>query len=61
MVYANLSATGQVEQAYVVNSFDLKESSTVVDYGAYDSVENLTNLQPIEQAGEEITFTGEAG
>lgn len=61
VVYANLSATGQVEQAYVVNSFDLKESSTVVDYGAYDSVENLTNLQPIEQAGEEITFTGEAG
>ena len=61
VVYANLSATGQVEQAYVVNSFDLKESSTVVDFGAYDSVENLTNLQPLEQAGNQVSFTADAG
>lgn len=61
VVYANLSATGQVEQAYVVNSFDLQGAATVVDYGAYESVENLTDVQPLEQQEDTVTFSADAG
>ncbi len=43
-VYGVLSHNGEVEAIYVVNHIPLALSGTYVDYGAYKSIENLSNL-----------------
>lgn len=59
VVYATLTASGAQEDMYVVNSFAVEKPGTIVDYGPYTELKNLTNLQPIEQDGEQVTFTAD--
>lgn len=40
-IYVNLNQDGSVAGIYVVNEFELKEDSKIVDYGTYDEVRNL--------------------
>ena len=47
VIYGKLDAVGQVEQLYVVNHFQPTESKTIVDYGDYEKVVQLTGDQPL--------------
>ncbi|WP_188205575.1 coiled-coil domain-containing protein [Alkalibacillus aidingensis] len=59
VVYATLSATGEQQEMYVINSFDITEQGTMVDYGSYTNVKNLTNLLEIDHDREQVEFTAE--
>lgn len=55
VVYGKLSLEGEVNSLYVVNSFSMSKPGTIIDYGAYESVRNLTNLNKINQMnGDEV-------
>ncbi|WP_017185764.1 hypothetical protein [Alkalibacillus haloalkaliphilus] len=56
VVYATLNPFGQQNEMYVVNQFDVIEHGEMIDYGPYESVQNLTNLEDIELNNEEVTF-----
>lgn len=57
VVYAMLDASGDVNGIYVVNQFS---GGTIVDYGNYTSVRNLTTEDAITQEGDEVTFHTDA-
>jgi len=62
VVYATLSPTGERQEVYVVNIFDMIEEGDIVDYGTYSNVSNLTNLSEIEQEEEgKVEFTAPEG
>lgn len=61
VVYATLNASGERQEVYVVNIFDMVQEGRIVDYGAYTNVKNLTDLSDINQDGEVITFTAPEG
>lgn len=42
-VYVNLSHTGKPTEIQVVNSYQMPSTHTIVDYGAYTNITNLTN------------------
>lgn len=42
VVYSMLSADGTQKSSYIINQFEVKQPGRVVDYGHYDSVQNLT-------------------
>src|SRR5690625_512292 len=57
VIYGNLTANGKVQNMYVVNTFHVSKQGSMIDYGKYDHVRNLTNLLPIEQQdGKKIQF-----
>lgn len=55
VVYAMLQADGAVSGMYVVNSFD--RSGSIVDYGDYSAVRNMTTNDKITQNGNQVTIT----
>ncbi|MDR0292527.1 MAG: hypothetical protein LBH95_00025 [Oscillospiraceae bacterium] len=66
-VYARLSSGGEVQDIYVVNHFTLERGGLFSDYGAYSSVINLTDLNPLtvtdgtvraQTAGEHFYYQG---
>lgn len=61
VVYASLSAEGDVENVYVVNAFDVAAAGTLTDYGEYQSVRNLTDMSEIEQQGDSLSFEAQPG
>lgn len=54
-VYAMLNADGTINGMYVVNIFD--QSGSIVDYGDYSAVRNMTSDDKITQNGNKITVT----
>ena len=42
VVYVKLNNNGNVDNVYVVNSFDVKNGEKIVDYGSYSNVLNLS-------------------
>jgi putative membrane protein len=54
VVYATLKADGSLDSTYVVNSF---AGGEITDYGDYSSVKMLNTDDPIQQQGDEITFS----
>jgi putative membrane protein len=61
IVYANLDASGAVDNVYVINRFLLDQAGTIVDYGTYKAVTNLTDLADIHQTGDTITVDAQTG
>lgn len=61
VVYATLSATGDEQEIYVVNTLDVTKEGKIVDYGSYSSIKNLTNLSDIEQSGQKVELTAPKG
>ncbi|WP_306453951.1 YhgE/Pip domain-containing protein [Bacillus sp. FJAT-45350] len=61
VVYANLSANGNLEEIYVVNTLDVTKAGTIIDYGKYSSIKNLTNLSEIEQTDQTIRINASEG
>lgn len=60
-VYAKLKADGSIEDAYVVNAFDITEGGLVHDYGLYSEIKNLTNETDIKQDSQNISFENDKG
>lgn len=61
VIYATLKSDGAAESIYVVNQFRISSAGSIVDYGDYDSVVNLTDTQAITQEGDAISFTADEG
>ncbi len=60
-VYGKLASDGEATGAYVVNSFTVLDDGEITDYGEYDSILNLTNLDEIEEDKDEYTFYADKG
>ncbi|GAF13159.1 hypothetical protein JCM19046_768 [Bacillus sp. JCM 19046] len=61
VVYANLLASGAINELYIVNALDIEEEGLIVDYGSYDRLINLTSMADINQDGDEIQFEASEG
>ncbi len=61
VVYINLNAQGEVEEINVVNIFDLAQKGTIVDYGEYESLRNMTGTSAIDYHNGVITVQADAG
>ncbi|GGM27843.1 hypothetical protein GCM10011351_12180 [Paraliobacillus quinghaiensis] len=61
VVYATLNPSGEREEVYVVNIFDVVTEGNIIDHGTYSNVKNLTNLAEIEQEKNRITFPASEG
>lgn len=60
-IYAVLASDGSFENAYVINSFDVKKAGTVTCYGDYDFLKNLTTLDGIRDENGAQIFSAEEG
>lgn len=61
VVYARLAGDGAVNSIYVVNVLNPAQPGTVVDYGDYSAVENLTDTEAIERTGDAVTVSTTGG
>lgn len=61
VVYATLDPSGDQKEIYVVNNFEVEKGGTIVDYGDYTNLKNLTDLSKIQQDENTIQFTAPKG
>ncbi|KGA98912.1 hypothetical protein AJ85_03380 [Alkalihalobacillus alcalophilus ATCC 27647 = CGMCC 1.3604] len=61
VVYANLQASGEVHNVYVVNYLNVTEAGIVEDYGSYSDVTNLTDLSEITQERDKLVLDAPKG
>ena len=61
VVYVNLNANGAVEEINVVNIFNLPDGGTITDYGAYESLRNMTSTAPIKYKLDTVTIDAQPG
>ena len=61
VVYINLNAQGEVEEINVVNIFDLAQNGTIVDYGKYETLRNMTSTSAIDYQNGVVTIQADAG
>ena len=57
VIYANLTAAGEVTGVYAVNSFGVQAGDTITDHGRYSAVRNMTTSDALDQNGDTITAT----
>ena len=56
VVYINLNTDGSVKEIVVVNIFDLDENGQIIDYGKYESLQNMTTTDKIHYEKDTITI-----
>ena len=61
VVYINLNADGSVKEITVVNIFDLDTDGQIVDYGAYESLRNMTTTDTISYSDDMVTISAASG
>ncbi len=61
IVYARLSPRGETKGIDIVNDFEADAPEKVEDFGAYQGVENLTNLEDLAYGDEKVSFAMEKG
>ncbi|WP_413375927.1 YhgE/Pip domain-containing protein [Alkalihalobacillus sp. 1P02AB] len=61
VVYANLQASGEVHNVYVVNYLNVTKAGIVEDYGSYSDVTNLTDLSKITQERDKLVIDAPEG
>ena len=61
VVYINLNTDGSVKEINVVNIFDLDENGTIIDYGTYQSLRNMTTTDRIDYSDGTVTIDAGAG
>lgn len=61
VVYVSIDNRGKTKSVHVVNAFRPEEDTTILDYGNYESLVNLTNDQEISRQGDEIRVPVKAG
>lgn len=54
VVYATLKANGELGPIYVVNTLDVAKAGEILDFGAYSSVKNLTDLSELDTEKEGV-------
>ena len=57
IVYVNLRSGGELDAVYIVNRFEASSAETVVDYGSYYKVANLSDTTPLEQNADSVRLT----
>lgn len=60
-IYAVLKPDGQVNNIYVVNSFELGSEAMITDYGDYESLRNLSNTKDLIIQDKKITGSAPKG
>ncbi|MDX8344983.1 YhgE/Pip domain-containing protein [Rossellomorea sp. YZS02] len=61
VVYATLDAGGDLNDIYVVNTFEVTHAGKILDYGDFSSVKNLTDLKKLEQEGQKVEMDAPEG
>ncbi|MBM7704345.1 YhgE/Pip domain-containing protein [Metabacillus iocasae] len=61
VVYATLTADGDVDRVYVVNTLDVEQAGVITDYGQYKTVKNLTNVEKMNREGKSISVEAPEG
>ncbi|BFL47657.1 hypothetical protein [Lactonifactor longoviformis] len=61
VVYINLNADGIVKEIHVVNSFELEKDSKIIDYGAYETLRNMTTTDDIAYKDNKVTIDAKTG
>lgn len=61
VVYARLSAAGELKDIYIVNAFEANQPEEVVDYGRYDTVINLSGTEALPYEDGEVKLSVPAG
>lgn len=61
VVYAKLAADGNIDAVYVINHFEVEKGGSITDYGDYESVQNLTESEPIIQNANAVSFQAQEG
>ncbi|WP_019134831.1 hypothetical protein [Kallipyga massiliensis] len=61
VVYVSMDNRGKTKSVHVVNAFRPEEDTTILDYGNYESLVNLTNDQEISRQGDKIRVPVKAG
>lgn len=61
VVYATLSAHGSLQEIYIVNIFDVVKPGTIIDFGHYSSLKNLTDLSELEQQNNTVKIDAPKG
>lgn len=61
VVYIRLNGDGSVKEIHVVNIFELDTLGRIVDYGAYESLRNMTTTDELGYANETVTIDAQAG
>ncbi|WNF38328.1 YhgE/Pip domain-containing protein [Bacillaceae bacterium IKA-2] len=61
VVYATLSLSGERQEIYIVNILNVVKEGTIVDYGTYSNLKNLTDLSEIEQKEDTVELTATEG
>lgn len=61
VVYSNLNGDGSVKEVNVVNIFDLENDGTIVDYGTYESLRNMTTTDAIDYQNDTIHISSKKG
>ncbi|NLC32740.1 MAG: hypothetical protein GX781_05540 [Clostridiales bacterium] len=61
IVYAKLTAEGEVEHLFVVNGFESDQQSQVVDYGKYREVQQLGMAQEFSYEDDAVRFNVQPG
>lgn len=60
VVYVNLKDDGAVDGTYVVNIFEKPLEGSIIDYGNYSALRNLSTTEEIRQAGDRISLHTQA-
>lgn len=61
VVYATLTASGNLKDIYVVNTLDVAEAGEVLDFGEFRSVKNLTDLSELVQKNGSVQIDAPEG
>ncbi len=61
IIYTNLTSDGEPSETYVVNIFDLDKAATIIDYGNYTSVRNMTTQDKIDLKDQTVTINAGQG
>jgi X-X-X-Leu-X-X-Gly heptad repeat protein len=61
VIYATLSASGDIRSVYAVNILHVTAAGDISDHGAYASVENLTDIGAMTLDGDRVTASASIG
>lgn len=61
VVYTAITENGSVDSVHVVNGYNLSNETSIVDYGKYDEVINLSTDRPLKIEDDKITVDAQAG
>jgi len=60
-VYILLNNDGSLKNIYVVNAFDLETPGTIMDYGNYDLIRNISSTEELTVSNGQITANAPSG